>query len=421
MINYNNLIYLVTNIFRVFCISLFLDLFFSKENLKYSKWVQIFVLSLYYIINCNIYLLFKKPIITIIFNILLFIIITIPYKISFERRMSTISALFMLGVVCEGVVGRTFMWFVTDFEKVEVGTYILSNFLLYLIILILRKKFIEKKEVFLSGSNWFCITIIPLVSSIMDIIIIFYGFDQFINVMLISSLFIVNMAFFYIYSKVIKEYEVGLKNNALIQQNKAYQQQLFVIETTEKNISRIQHDYINHLIALKEIIKNNKSEELKEYFSILEEKLSVKNSFVTTGNETLDGILNYKIQTIKELGADIKLNIHIPTKLNIETFDLVVVMGNLLDNSIRALKNQDKGIFSLELNYNKGILFLNIKNSYIGYINRKNNIFITTKLNSDGLHGIGLDNVKIIVEKYFGEIDIKTENNIFDVEIIMYI
>lgn len=43
MINYNNLIYLVTNIFRVFCISLFLDLFFSKENLKYSKWVQIFV------------------------------------------------------------------------------------------------------------------------------------------------------------------------------------------------------------------------------------------------------------------------------------------------------------------------------------------------------------------------------------------
>ena len=161
---------------------------------------------------------------------------------------------------------------------------------------------------------------------------------------------------------------------------------------------------------------------MKEYFSILlEEKLSVKNSFVTTGNETLDGILNYKIQTIKELGADIKLNIHIPTKLNIETFDLVVVMGNLLDNSIRALKNQDKGIFSLELNYNKGILFLNIKNSYKGYINKKNSSFITTKLNSDGLHGIGLDNVKIIVEKYFGEIDIKTENNIFDVEIIMYI
>lgn len=421
MINYNNLIYLVTNIFRVFCISLFLDLFFSKENLKYSKWVQIFVLSLYYIINCNIYLLFKKPIITIIFNILLFIIITIPYKISLKRRISTISALFMLGVICEGVVGRTFMWFVTDFEKVEVGTYILSNFLLYLIILMLRKKFIEKKEVFLSSSNWFCITIIPLVSSIMDIIIIFYGFDQFINVILISSLFIINMAFFYIYSKVIKEYEVGLKNNALIQQNKAYQQQLFVIETTEKNISRIQHDYINHLIALKEIIKNNKSEELKEYFSILEEKLSVKNSFVTTGNETLDGILNYKIQTIKELGADIKLNIHIPTKLNIETFDLVVIMGNLLDNSIRALKNQYNGIFSLELNYNKGILFLNIKNSYKGYINKKNSSFITTKLNSDGLHGIGLDNVKIIVEKYFGEIDIKTENNIFDVEIIMYI
>ena len=421
MINYNNLIYLVTNIFRVFCISLFLDLFFSKENLKYSKWVQIFLLSLYYMINCSIYLLFKKPIITIIFNILLFIIITIPYKISIERRISTISALFMLGVVCEGVVGRTFMWFVTDFEKVEIGTYILSNFLLYLIILMLRKKFIEKKEVFLSSSNWFCITIIPLVSSIMDIIIIFYGFDQFINVMLISSLFIINMAFFYIYSKVIKKYEIELKNNALIQQNKAYQQQLFVIETTEKNISRIQHDYINHLIALKEIIKNNKSEELKEYFSILEEKLSVKNSFVITGNETLDGILNYKIQTIKELGADIKLSIHIPAKLNIETFDLVVIMGNLLDNSIRALKNQDNGIFSLELNYNKGILFLNIKNSYIGYINKKNNSFMTTKLNSDGLHGIGLDNVKIIVEKYFGEIDIKTENNIFDVEIIMYI
>lgn len=148
MINYNNLIYLVTNIFRVFCISLFLDLFFSKENLKYSKWVQIFLLSLYYMINCSIYLLFKKPIITIIFNILLFIIITIPYKISLERRISTISALFMLGVICEGVVGRTFMWFVTDFEKVEIGTYILSNFLLYLITLMLRKNLLRKKKCF---------------------------------------------------------------------------------------------------------------------------------------------------------------------------------------------------------------------------------------------------------------------------------
>ena len=33
---------------------------------------------------------------------------------------------------------------------------------------------------------------------------------------------------------------------------------------------------------------------------------------------------------------DVTLDLHIPEKLNVQSFDLVVILGNLLDNAIEA-------------------------------------------------------------------------------------
>lgn len=420
-ISYIQIIYLFANAFRVFALNLYMELFFSKKNLWCSVWIKRGILIAYYLINSSVYLLVHNSMVTILSNAFLFFVLTIPYKSSVWRRTFAVCSTFVLGVVCEGIVGRTAIGFLDDIESILVITYIISNFLLYLVVLLLKRMLQEKEEILFPGIHWAILIVIPLISSIADVVLILGGYKQWVNVTVILCLFIVNIAFFYLYAQMVDKCEVEVQNQALQQQNRAYFQQISVIQKSEERIARLRHDYKNHMIAIKDLIGNDRTPELLKYFETMEEIVQDKKQYVKSGNTTLDGLINYKLNFMKELGANIEVDVNVPEKLNIETFDGVVIVGNLMDNAIRALQDQSDGSFVMELKYDRGMLFLHIRNSYIGKIKRNGTTFLSTKEEPNSLHGIGLSNVKMTVEKYNGNLEIKTENNFFDVEIVMYI
>ena len=419
-LGYSEVIYLASNVFRIFVINLFLEVFFSKKNLRWSKAAQAGVLFTYYIINSIVYLLLRNPILTVITNAILFAVLTLPYRSSIWRRAFATCSIFMIGVICEGIVARTAILLYGLSPIIEIITYVLSNFLLYFIILIMKRFLGEHEERLLPKIHWLCITIIPCISSIANIVLILGGYEQWVNVTIISSLFLINIAFFYLYIQIVEKCEVEILNQSLAQQNKAYHQQAIVSRAAEDNIKRLQHDFKNHLIALKEMT-NCKNENFKEYVLVLEEKLTLNSEYVMTGNKILDGLINYKLQIMYDLGVKVDLDIKIPDNINIHDFDVIVILGNLLDNAIRALQVQENGVFQMKFLYKKGTIFLHVRNSYVGSIKRKGKTFLTTKNDFSEPHGIGLSNVKMIVENYNGELSITTEKQYFDIEVIMYI
>ena len=72
------------------------------------------------------------------------------------------------------------------------------------------------------------------------------------------------------------------------------------------------------------------------------------------------------------------------------------------------------------MKYAKGILCIKISNSHSNLIKKNNAYFITTKSNSK-VHGYGINNVKRILEKYNGNIEIEHDDYMFAVTAIMYI
>lgn len=79
--------------------------------------------------------------------------------------------------------------------------------------------------------------------------------------------------------------------------------------------------------------------------------------YVATGNDTIDSLLNYKIQKAKDVLNLVETKISIPEKLNLHSFDLNVVLGNLLDNAIDASVQTKEKELKITMKLDKGVLF----------------------------------------------------------------
>ena len=110
----------------------------------------------------------------------------------------------------------------------------------------------------------------------------------------------------------------------------------------------------------------------------------------------------------------------VPQDLPQSASDLCVIIGNLLDNSIEAVKEiKSKKIIDIILKYEHKRSYINVKNAYEGQrIKNKEGKFVSSKSDKRS-HGVGLKSIKRIVEKNEGVLIINTDNNIFDVTVII--
>lgn len=101
--------------------------------------------------------------------------------------------------------------------------------------------------------------------------------------------------------------------------------------------------------------------------------------------------------------------------------DIVLILGNLLDNAIEATAHVHNGRYILlDINYQFGCIFIHIENNF-DTILRLENGTLKTRKNNQEFHGIGLGIVKELVTKYHGTIDISTKENIFTADILLYL
>ena len=102
----------------------------------------------------------------------------------------------------------------------------------------------------------------------------------------------------------------------------------------------------------------------------------------------------------------------------IET-DLYTLFGNLADNAIEAVRTleADKKVISLSVKRANDFLSVNMHNCYEGELRFKDTLPLTTKKDSES-HGYGMKSVKLLCEKYGGELSVSTDKNVFNVNIV---
>lgn len=418
------IVYIISNIFMAYVLYKFMGVFYN-ENVTNRK-IELTSYCLYFIVISFFHIYIKIPMVLMIVNILLFFIITFNYKSSLRKRILT-ALLIYTTLLCV----ETIVVFLSGFLNLNITSksdyesilgIIIIRIISYVVVLSIENyKNIRQGDV-VSKIYWLCIVIIPI-GTLYLLVTIFIADNATFTSVFISTVIVllINFATFYLYDDLSRKLSDEMEKKLMTQQNRYYKNQFELMKTSQETTKSLKHDLKNHLTCIYALAKDEKSDGLVDYLSEALEVVDTKKELAATGNITIDSIINFKLQDVREDNIDITVELNIPSELNIQSFDMTVILGNLLDNAINAVSKLDKNRYiKIGMKYTKGRLIIKVCNSYNGILNEKEGEFLTTNKDKDN-HGIGLQNVKSVLEKYNGTIDYEHDGNNFYSTLLMYV
>ena len=209
------------------------------------------------------------------------------------------------------------------------------------------------------------------------------------------------------------------------QQVKAMKKRLEEAENFYGSIRKVRHEMKNHMANIKGLAGAGEYGEIEEYVRRMDETMQELEYKYVTGNAVTDVIINDKCRRAEKAGirfdADFRYGGEIPV------FDMGIILNNLLDNAIEACEKLEtgKGFIRLSLKRKKQFLLLEVENSFDRAVpvNKGSSLPPTTKQNIVPEiiteHGIGLENVRDIAERYFGGVNIKVKGDVFHVTVML--
>ncbi|GLC81745.1 sensor histidine kinase [Lacrimispora brassicae] len=406
--------YLFMNIVRTYAIYLFIDNFLQKKS--WPAWTLCFGYGAYYIVAAIIYLNpdFFDIFHNVVMNLSFAFFIGFLYHTSIQKKLLCSVFIYLLSIACDDCAGaililvfRTSLLALLNDKYLTIVGIIISMTLLLGIVKLVNPLF-KKQDAELNSLYWFAVFSIPS-----SCIFILHSLvcqleqgksDEVFVLTTIMILFAINLLVFFLYNKLLKEEATKYENMMLIKQVEDYEKQSLLIKDFQKDLSGQRHDLKNHLATVKELAELQKTGELLKYIEHWLKDLVTIEPGIHTDNSIVNAMINSKLYMAGLQETDLHVNVDIPAELNARRTDLTVILGNLLDNALEActkLPPNNRRI-QCDIHYHHNALSITVTNTYnSSELKMQNGKLYTTKSDTKS-HGIGLNRIRQIVEKYEG-------------------
>ena len=171
------------------------------------------------------------------------------------------------------------------------------------------------------------------------------------------------------------------------------------------------------------MIEKGENQRAIDYMSKLTDSYKNMQNNSITKNKVIDSIISNLIEECKQKNIKLNLDIKLPEEIAITDIDLCIIFSNLIDNAIEAcekLNNCSQKFINIKSNIAGSYMYMSIENSYNGQIS-KNGIEFTTWKKNKKFHGVGLENVRITVNKYKGMLKYDYNESVFKVSVLLNI
>lgn len=402
------------NAFRVYLISRFMKVFFKPEKAGGRKLILAY--GIFYVVNTFLYLTLHTAFINIACNLMGIFLLTLLYPAQVRMKLFVTVILYAINMACEIIVVQLFVKNQNKdlFDQIYQAIIVLFLFVCEIVIERLLA-YREKKN-----AHSFFLLIIPICS----ILMLRYMTKEHTSIdsdAVVASIgvLVMNFCVFYFYHISIKSFAEKYENTMLRQNLKAYASQLEVISRSTAHIKALRHDMKHHVNEIQILVGKNDIEGIRQYISSMQEVLKTQDEIIESGDVEIDSLLNYMLARARKEQISIRTEVRL-SDVSRHSFDINVILGNLLENAIEAARQTEEKKLSVAIREEKGVLRIHIENSYSGILRQEGTKLLTTKKDSD-LHGLGLGNVESIVRKYHGEMKIEKRDCLFSVQILLYL
>ena len=418
-------IFMLSEIIYTLTVYKIINVFFTnkKINSVYEK----ILYAIFNIAVVAVYLKFNIPLLTIVANfIFILLLLSLIYDDTFKRKaLVTILIMFfllisdiLLSMIFINVVNENILQKNNFFDIYVVFIVNMIRYLFVLIVINFYKIRIEKNIPLIFSLPIALTAVISMVITINMFLVINGNNYKFIYIN-ITLIFIVCIVSIYIFNKMVNVMSENARQKILIKQSEYYEKQIEADRKHINNTRKIKHDMKNHMYAIKNMAKNNMSKDIITYTNDILGKIEGEKVYINTGNYLIDGILNVKFEEMKNQGIDFKYDVKIPEGIKLPEFEVITILGNLLDNAIEGVKLiKDNRYIEVFISYKDSNLLIKIVNTFDGLVIKDNKGFISRK-GEKAYHGIGLENVREQVEKSNGYMNIDTGNCMFTVDLFI--
>ena len=215
------------------------------------------------------------------------------------------------------------------------------------------------------------------------------------------------------YLAALKEKEELEYQLAMIKEKMTYvQSQETEIKELHQNTRKLKHDMKNHLMVIASYMNGMDYESAKIYVSDILDELNSMHSYIETGNSLMNHILNDKLAVARQQGMTVKAEIENLSFSRLKSIDFSAILSNLLDNAIEAGMREKAPELEIIIAKRKGYETICVKNKITVSVLEANPFLQSTKTDKSA-HGIGIPQVKRIVDACGGMYDFYEEDNFF--------
>ena len=228
------------------------------------------------------------------------------------------------------------------------------------------------------------------------------------------------LLFLYLFTCIGRESARNLRlteeNHVLTVESRRYDELREYMEKTRT----LRHDFRQHLRVISGLSESGRLGELQTYLRQYAGELAEEHTPLCA-NAAVDAIAAYYDAAAKRAHTPVAWQLDLPQKLPLPEADLCMMLGNLMENALRAseaLPEAERRVQVLCRMLSPAMLGLIVENRYDGVLRRRGGKLLSTAHPGSG---VGLLSVQTAAGRYHGEVTIETENQLFRVNILLNI
>lgn len=420
------ILYIFANIISTYTIFRLMRVLLGPPSV--AKTVYNFAYFFFYLFDIILFLFLRLNYLLICGKLLLLIFLTLIYIGTLKKKIMAAVLVYLFLTATETIIvfftGHKGYSFLQPFYFGSSMGIICNTMIQFMFVLLIEHFYKVWHSRELSSIYFLCILFVPISSIEVASFILTNDYLQSDNTILILILILcINLFVFYLYDNLLRTAEYKRELHLINSENNHLKKNAELIQVLQNSINSYRHDIRNHIIAVSGLVKAGQNEEASLYWDKLIGDNN-RNDDILTGRSALDTILNFKVEEAKQYGISLSINIAIPVEMNIDDFDLIIIISNLIQNAIEAVKVLPTGeqIITLTIRYDRNRLIIKSTNKSDKplMLNKEGEIQSTKEKSSN--HGLGISKIKKIVAKYGGDASFAVnDERIFNAFIVLLI